>query len=276
MKLPVFFLFLASCTFAQADCPSTLPLKGFLGVDNCYPSTKNCNPADKVLYQYMDVRKDDDPEVLFIGLHGSPWHLYHGDYHILEIEELAQMVRQQGTQIKRVVLLASWSGVAPDRHSMSLAQKLSVALKGMPVTGQNGFLWFSRNGAVHTTQQAFTGVTSGPYSVKTGEKVMASLVAGWPAGNEAAFAKNREGALMMRAGVGADIFTLCPERALKAFEASAALSDPIAAFNAAVMLLERGANGDASAAMALLKQAAALGDKKAQAKLNSLAATAPR
>ena len=270
MKLAFLFTVLATCGVAQADCPSTLPLKGFTSIDDCDPSRAVCIAAETALYEYMAARKDDDPAVLVIGMHGSPWHFYGPDYHILEIAELAGMVRQQGNKIRHVVLLASWSGVAPDRHSPSLAQKLSLALDGMRVTGQDGFTWYQKGGAVHTTRQAFSGYRTGPYRIAKGGKVMASLVAGWPAGLESEFQKRGDAAGLMRAGVGADIFMLCPEGALRAYEASAALSDPIGAYNAAIMRLERGRAGDEREAMALLKKSAGLGDKQAAAKLKSL------
>jgi hypothetical protein len=274
MRFLIFLAFLATCCFAQADCSSNLSLKGIITVENCYPSNAKCGSAEKTLYQYMATRKDDDPSLLVIGLHGSPWHVYDPDYHIIEMDELVGIIKQQGPNIKRVVLLASWSGVAPDQHGKSLAQKLSAALGGMPVDGENGFVWFSKDGAVHTTQQAFTIVKGGPYWAKEGDKVMASLVAGWPVQLEAQFAKTHDADGMMRAGVGFDVYMLCPTRALVAFEAGAALSNPVAAFNAAIMRLERGEPGDKESAIALLNKSAALGDKKAQAKLKSLAHTA--
>jgi hypothetical protein len=260
---------LVTCCIAQADCASSLPLKGAATIEKCDRPSANCVPAQEALYAYMAARKDDDPALLVIGLHGSPWHLYGPDFHILDIDELAAMVRQQGSGIKHVVLLASWSGVGPDPRTPSLAQKLSTELKGMRVTGQDGFVWYAKDGAVQTTQQAFSMVTSGPYSVVKGDKVMASLAAGWPVSLEAEFLKRRDGAGLMRAGVGADIFMLCPEGALRAFDAGAALANPVAAYNAALIRLERDAPGDTRAAIALLKQSAKAGDKRAQAKLQS-------
>ena len=270
MKLPYLITLLAACGFAHADCPSTLPLSGFTSIDNCDPSRATCVDAGAALFDYMDARKDDDPTVLVIGLHASPWHLYGPEYHIMEIEELAALVKQQGNKIKHVILLASWSGVAPDAHSPSLAQKLSLALRGMRVSGQDGFVWYEKSGAVHTTRQAFSGYKTGIYRVATGSKVMASLVAGWPAGLESEFAKRRDGEGMMRSGVGADVFMLCPDGALRAYDASADLSNPIGAYNAAIMRLERGRAGDKQQAIALLKKSAVLGDKKAPAKLKAL------
>jgi hypothetical protein len=276
MKRTLLVTLLATCSLARADCASTLPVQGFQSINSCSKAGADCVDADEALYQYVAAHKDEGPQVLSVSLHGSPWHLYGPDYHIMEIDELAALVRQQGDKIKHVVLHASWSGVAPDKQSKSLAQKLSDALKGMKVTGQNGFVWFSKEGKVSTTRQAFSGYVSGPYRIKKGDKLMASLVAGWPAGLEADFAKRQDGQGLMRAGAGADIFMLCPEGALRAFDASAALSNPIGAYNAAIMRLERGHAGDEAAAITLLEKSAASGDKKAQAKLSSLAAKKPR
>lgn len=246
-----------------------------INIDACAPAGGKCLRADEALHKYMQAVPDDGPETLSIALHGSPWHLYDGDYHILGMDELTSMVRQQGSKIKQVVLVASWSGTAPDPHTKSLAQKLSAALGGMPVIGQDGFVWVSREGVITTTRQAFTGRISGPYWVGQNDKVMASLVAGWVFGMEAALAKEPDGYGQMRIGAANDIFMLCPEGALKAYDAAAKLKNPVAAFNAAIMRLERGKPGDAAAATVLLKQSAALGDQKAKAKLASLARNAP-
>ncbi len=219
----------------------------------------------------MEKRKDDAPDELYIGLHGSPWHFYDAEYHVIEPEELADSVRQQGSAIKRVILLSSWSGIAPTPNAKSPAQRLSAALGGMPVEGQKGFVWFASDGSVETTQQAFTATVSGPYRVAQGGKVMASLAIGWPYEFEDQIAAKKDARGMLRAGVGFDVFMLCPERALKTFEASAALGDPVAAYNAAILRLERAGSGDMVAATALLNQAAAKGDKMAQSRLKALA-----
>jgi hypothetical protein len=273
LKLSIAFSVLAICGLAQADCTSSLPLKGSLAVDNCDPSRERCTTSSDALYQYMSARKDDDPEVLYVGLHGSPWHVYDGDYHIIEVDELADMVRRQGSAIKRVVLLSSWSGVAPNPNGKSVAQRLSHALNGMPVSGMDGFIWFNRDGSIQTTHQAMTAVRGGQYWVADGGKVMASLVAGWPVALAAEFSKSGDASGLMRAGAGYDIYLLCPSQALKTFDASAAMADPIAAYNAAILRLERNAAGDKQAALTLLKKSASLGDQKAQLKLKSLAGT---
>ncbi|HEX8606902.1 MAG TPA: hypothetical protein VF774_29950 [Pseudoduganella sp.] len=275
MKLLAFLTVLASCCSAYAACPVPPQLKGLVTIAQCAPDTAGCVRADKALHEYMVAMPDDGPTTLSIATHSSPWHLYDADYHILEIEEVAELVRQQGSKIKRVVLVASWSGKSPDPRSRSLAQKLSAALGGMPVTGQDGFVWVSPNGALNTTQQAFTGRLSGAYWVRKNDQVMASLVPGWAIDLEAEFVKARDAAGLLQVGAAKDIFMLCPEGALNSYGESAALNDPIAAFNAAVMRLERGNPGDVAAAMVLLRQSAAQGNKRAEKKLKSLSRTAP-
>lgn len=272
MKSVIFTLLMAISFVAQAECSSRLPLKGVLAITNCAPAGPNCIPGEQAMHDYAEAQEDDGPEVLSIALHGSPWHLYGPEFHILEVDELADMVRQQGSKIKRVVLYASWSGVSPEPNGKSTAQKLSAALGGMPVTGQDGFAWFAKDGKVSTTRQAFTNVQGGPYNIPKGDKVMASLTAGWFVFSQDVFEKEKNAAGMMRVGVGADVYLLCPERALKAFEAGAEMSNPVAAYNAAILRLERGKPGDREAAVLLLRRSAALHDRRAETKLASLRA----
>jgi hypothetical protein len=254
---------------ALADCPTGLPVTGVLTVDNCTGASPVCRPAEQAVWEYSQAMKDDGPAVLSIALHGSPWHVYDREFHIIDIDELAAMVRKQGNKIKRVTLHASWSGTAPPMGK-SIAQRLSTALNGMPVSGQEGFVWYAKNGAVSTTRQAFTAMNGVAYQVAKDQKVMASLAAGWFVFAESHFVQQKDGQGMLRVGAGADIFLLCPERALKAFEDGAALSNPVAAYNAALMRLERNGQGDQDAALSLLNKAAVLGDKKAIDKLRKL------
>jgi hypothetical protein len=258
---------LAACAAARADCPTTLPLKGVVDIGNCDPKREDCVPAADALYEYSRAMPDAGDEVLRIMLHGSPWHLYAADYRIMTVESMAGMVRQQGSKIREVVLLSSWSGAAPDKHHAPLAQQLSKALGSMKVSGADGFLWFEKDGKTAITQQAFSMFVTGPYAVKKGEKVMASLVAGWPAQFEETYARQGNADGLLRAGVGHEAFSLCPSRALAAFDASAALGNPIAAYNAAILRLERGAGGDREAALALLRKAVAAGDEPSAALL---------
>jgi len=262
---------LAACAAAQADCPTTLPLKGVLNLDNCFPMRKDCVSAEQALYEYSRASPDAGEDVLRISLQGSPWHFYDADSRILTVEDLAGMVRQQGSKIREVILRSSWSSASPDKHHKPLAQQLSEALGNMKVSGADGFIWYDRNGKTAVTHQAFTAFATGPYAVKKGEKVMASLVAGWPAQFEKTYAEQGNADGLLLAGVGHEAFSLCPARALKAFDAAAALGNPIAAYNAAILRLERGASGDREAALELLGKAAASGDKPAAALLDQTA-----
>jgi len=262
---------LAACATAQADCPTTLQLSGVINIDNCNPKREDCVPAAEALYQYSAAMPDGSDEVLRIMLHGSPWHFYGPDYRIMTIENLAGMVKQQGSKIREVVLVSSWSGASPDKRHEPLAQQLSNALGTIKVTGPDGFLWFDKDGKTEITKQAFTVFATGPYAIKKGEKVMASLVAGWPAQFEQTYSEQGNADGLLRAGVGHEAFSLCPSRALTAFDAAAALGNPIAAYNAAILRLERDANGDRQAALELLRWAAASGDKPAAALLDQTA-----
>jgi hypothetical protein len=197
--------------------------------------------------------------------------LYGPDLRILTIEELSEMVKPQLRDgVKRIVLLTSWSGVSPAHNSKSLAQKLSDFLNGFPVSGMDGFVWIAKDGSVRTTHQAFTVGLRCPYTVHPGSDVMVSRVVGWPTEFEDEYIEKKDSEGIMRAGVGWDVYLLCPDRALQSFEAGAKLSSAIAAYNAALMHLERGREGDFKAATSLFSQAAARGDKKAEAQLQKL------
>lgn len=272
MKLLVIATLVAASFEAFANCKTSLPLEGAASIKTCNPQAEKCRSGSSALAEYSPkVKGGDDPAVLNISLHSSPWRFYGGDMRILSAEDVAERVREYVKKVKRIQLVGSWTGVAPDGATKSLARKLSEALKGFPVTGMDGFLWIAADGATRTTRQAFTMKQgSGPYHVAPGEEVMVSLVAGWPAEVEDHFARERNAEGILRAGAGWDIYLLCPERALQAFEAAAKLSHPIAAYNAAMMRLDRRGKGDVEAAAALLEQAAGNGDKKAQASLEKL------
>ena len=68
------------------------------------------------------------------------------------------------------------------------------------------------------------------------------------------------------------MFFLCPDKALAGFERAAANGSAIAAYNAALMRLDRGADGDRAAARKLLERGAALGDARSRARLEAMAA----
>jgi hypothetical protein len=270
MKPLLGLLLFAVCCDALADCKTSLPLQGVISIENCDPRTESCIPGQKAVYHYM-VKMKDDPADLTIAVHASPWRFYDDQMRILSIEEVAEIAKPRITKdVKRIVLIASWTGVAPNPGGKSLAQKLSDSLKGFPVSGMDGFLWLTKNGSMRTTHQAFTIRQGGPYGIKDGDDVMVSLAVGWPAEMEGGFVKERNAEGIMRAGAGWDILFLCPDRALQSFEAAAKLSHPIAAYNAALMRLERRGKGDLEAATTLLSQAVATGDKKAQARLDKL------
>lgn len=262
-------VFLVPCQHAFAECESSIKLDGTVSVECCAPREK-CIPAGKAVYEYTEAAKDD-PSLLSISMNASPWHLYDGDMRILTIEELAAMVKPNiGNGVKRVVLVASWTAVPPDVNSNSIAQKLSHLLNDFPVSGMDGFVWIAKDGTVRTTRQAFTIKQTCPYGIHPGDEVMVSLVAGWPIEFEENYIKKGDSDGIMRAGAGWDIYMLCPDKALQLFEAAAKLSNPIAAYNAALIHLERGKKTDLDAAIALLSQAAALGDKKAQDRVQQL------
>jgi hypothetical protein len=264
-------LFSVSC-IAFADCQTSLPLEGAISIKTCDPRTETCISGEKAVYDYMGNVKDD-PSVLTIALNASPWRFYDSEMRIITIEELAQMAQSKiSKEVKRIDLIASWTGVSPQHGGKSLARKLSDSLKGFPVSGKDGFLWIAKDGHLRTTHQAFTLRKGGnPYNIADGDEVMISLAAGWLAPLEEVLVKEQNADGLMRAGAGWDIFFLCPDRALQAFDAAAKLKHPIAAYNAALMRLDRRNSGDLEAATALLSQAADAGDKKAQVLLNNLA-----
>lgn len=257
---------------AVADCKSSLPLRGVESIKTCNPQAERCVRGAEALFEYSQkVRDSDDPATFSFPVHTSPWRFYDAGMRIRSADEVADAVRKYVKKVERIRLVGSWTGVAPDASTKSLAQKLSDALKGFPVTGMDGFLSISASGATRTTRQAFTAKQGmGAYYVRPGEEVMMSLVAGWFAEVEDDFFRERNADGLMRAGAGWDIFFLCPERALRAFEAAAKLSHPIAAYNAAMMRLDRREKGDFEAAVTLLAQAASAGDKEAQARLEEL------
>lgn len=247
-------------------CESYLPLSGVVNVTTCSAGASDCVDSSAAVYQYAQA-VPDDPSVMTISLHASPWRLYDGDMRILTIQEAAAAVRASRDAEQRVELLGSWTGVAPAPGVPSLADRLSKALDGFPVRGQDGFLWYAADGSHRTTRQAYTTREgAGSYSIPKGAEVMASLAAGWPAFIEDQV-PDSNAELLMRAAAGSDVFFLCPDRALDGFERAAAKGSAIAAYNAALMRLERNTGGDRAAAMALLERGMALGDEKSRKRL---------
>jgi hypothetical protein len=265
-------------------CESSLKVEGNLALEYCGPQEpqETCVPASKALFDYCaTAAKATDPSVLLICSHANPWRLYGGDMRIVTIEDMVNAIKHKLINSpawkdidppKRIVLVGSWTAVAPGPKGKSLVQKLSAALGDIPVSGMDGFVWLAKDGTVRTTHQAFTIVKPAkyPYLIRPGSEVMASFVAGWPVAFEEDYLKKKDAQGIMRAAAGWDIFMLCPEKALKLFEAAAELSHPIAAYNAAMIYLERGEKADLEAATALFKLAASLGDKWAKEKLEKL------
>lgn len=256
---------------ALAECLSSLPLNGVITIKTCDANKEACVSGEKAVYDYMQKVKDK-PGAYTVALNASPWRFYDAEMRIVTVQEMAQTLKSSLTkEKKRIELIASWTGVAPDDNSKSLAQQLSDQLNGFPVSGMDGFLWITKDGTLRTTHQAFSAHTAAaPYKIAEGDEIFVPLVAGWPAEMESAFLKDQNAEGIMRAGAGWDIFFLCPDRALQAFEAAAKLGHPIAAYNAALIRLERGSKNDLTIAKALLVQAANIGGNKAKTRLQML------
>lgn len=255
---------------ALACDTSHLSLSGSVSVPTCSPqSSAECVYAGKALHEYTEAAPDSD-SIFTIGLQSSPWRMYDGEMRILTVEDIANAVRPKpGVKLERVELIASWTGVAPEPGVPSLADRLSKALGGLPVRGEDGFLWLAQDGSRRTTRQAFTvREGAGLYFLPKGSEVFAPLVAGWPAFVEDQIPDN-DASLLMLAAAGQDIFFLCPDKALSGFERAASQGSAIAAYNAAVMRLERSAKGDRAAALKLLERGVALGDAKSRARLDA-------
>lgn len=262
---------LALCLLSPAAlaCESNLPLSGVTTVPTCSPrESTDCVFAGDVLYPYF-AAAPDDANVMAVGLQSSPWRVYDGDMRILTIDEVAATVRANLEKESRVDLVGSWTGVSPSPGVPSLADRLSKVLGGFPVHGEDGFLWLAADGTRRTTRQAYSfRAGGGSYFVPKGGEVMAALAAGWPAAIEDQIPDD-EPMMLMRAAAGWDVLNLCPDRALAGFERAAAKGSAIAAYNAALMRLERNGDGDHAAALKLLERGAALGDAKSKARLEA-------
>jgi hypothetical protein len=270
MSLLLAVLLAVASGLALADCKTRLPVEGVVSLPGCDPSREACLPAHEAVYAYQGRGARDD-DAVSINAHASPWRIYDGDYRILTIEEVAALLRPALTKgAKRVILNTSWSAVRPEPNVPSLAERLSRTLKGVSVRGADGFLWVSADGTRRTTRQAMTIRQSGPYWIAKGAEVMVSAVAGWPLDRVDQYIAKRDGPLVMRAGAAADIFSMCPDRALELFEIAAQMGEPIAAYNAALMHLDNGSADRTRAAKALLSQATKSGDQKAAERLRAL------
>jgi hypothetical protein len=276
-RLPLFMLLLAS-TSAHASCEEGLFMPALTGVETiptCSLGKEGCLYSGDAVFRYAEAIPDD-PAAISLSAQGSPWRIYGPGDRILTIDSLAQLVRgAQSKGEKKVVLVSSWSGVAPSAGVPSLADQLSKALDGFPVEGQDGFLWISPEGRTRTTQQAYSvRKGAGSYGVPSDKEVFVPLAAGWAAQVVATADAPVEPQLVLAAGVGWDAFNLCPTRALEMFERAGNLGLAVGAYNAAQMLLARGREGDREAALQWLRKAAAAGDEPSAQQLASL--TAPK
>lgn len=269
-KLVLLALCLLSPAALACESDHQLALSGTATVETCSPQTSaDCVFSGNVLHPYF-AAATDDPSVMGIGLQSSPWRLYDGDMRILSVEELATVVRANRDATEtRIELIGSWTGVSPSPGVPSLADRLSNALGGFPVRGEDGFLWIKADGTRRTTRQAYTlRKGAGSYYLPKGGEVMAALAGGWPAEVEGLISDDQP-EMLMRAAAGWDMLYLCPDKALAGFERAAARGSAIAAYNAAVMRLERAGEGDRAAALKLLERGAALGDTKSKTRLDA-------
>jgi len=259
-------LFAAFHAAGAVACETAVGLEGGLAVPTCDPKqASNCVPAAKAVHAYMNAL--DMPGVLTLGAQTSPWRIYDAQNRIMTIEEVADLVRAERKEDARVHLTGSWTAELPGGDGETLAQRLSAALDGFPVEGTDGFLWLTAKGQMRTTRQAFSGWKSGAYQVNEGEDVVVAMVPGALAQFEDRFAADDLSDGVVLAGVGHDVFGLCPEGALAAFERAAAMGNAIGAYNAALMHEDR---GDRAKAIASLNRAAALNDDKAKTRLAAL------
>lgn len=268
MKPAVLALFLFSPVALACD-PSHLSLSGTASVQTCSAKeSSNCVYSGKAVHEYMEAVPDPDT-VFTIGLQSSPWRMYDGEMRILTVEDVANVIRPDLAKLERVELIASWTGVSPAPGMPSLADRVSKALGGFPVKGEDGFLWLAQDGTRRTTRQAFTMRDgAGSYFLPKGGEVFVPLAAGWPAYVEDQIPED-DANLLMRAAAGWDVFFLCPDKALAGFERAAEKGSAIGAYNAALMRLERGADGDRAAALALLERGVSLGDAKSRVRLEA-------
>lgn len=246
-------------------CAETQALEGALSIPQCDREANGaeCVSGGKAAYDALEAL--DIPNVFAIGLQTSPWRMYDGEGRILTVEEVAATIRaKRPDSDKRVRLVGSWTALRPDGDDATLAKRLSTALDGLPVDGSDGFLWLSATGGMRTTRQAFSVWKTGFYSVRRGEEVMVALVPGALSQFEDRFAEEGRADGVVQAGIGNDVFMLCPERALAAFERAAGMGNAIGAYNAGLMHAEA---GDSAAAISWLEKAAALGEAKATAAL---------
>lgn len=247
-------------------CEQAPALEGVLSIPQCDAASEECVPGTRAAHAALEAL--EIPDAFTIGVQTSPWRMYDAEGRILTIVEVAAAVRAgMPASDRRVHLAGSWTAARPDGGGDTLAHRLSVALDGVPVDGSDGFLWLSPSGAMRTTRQAFSVWKAGPYSVARGEDVLMALVPGAMAQFEDQFAGDNNAAGVVQAGIGFDVFLLCQERALAAFERAAGMGSAIGAYNAGLMRAEK---GDRTSAKTWLDLAERLGEAKAATALAEL------
>jgi hypothetical protein len=263
-----FFAFFAYGHNSFAKCDAALALDGLVSIETCNPAKEKCIRAQDTVFEYSKKIEDTDSVFLIVG-NSSPWHLYNSEFRILDLDEFAKTIRSGLTKEKKVILQTSWSGIAPGSGRKSIAKALSERL-GLPVEGQDGFVWLSPDGHPRTTHQAFTAWNGGQYFVPENKDVMVSLAFGWPFKAEEYLLQKKDANGLLHVAVGWEVFNLCQDHALEVFEVAANLGQPIAAYNAALIYLERQTKADHKKAIQLLTRSSGLGDKEASKKLTSL------
>lgn len=257
---------------AACEAADTFPLDGTtVTLEGCGEFSDTCIEAERVLYAY-GAYDDGDPTVLNVGILSSPWRMYGPERRIITPEELADQLRPLlKPGMDRVELRGSWAGFTPHGRTTSLAEDLSAHLPSVTVAGPEGFIWFGPEGRVRVTRQSYTKLHGALYTAREGDEVMAAAVTfAAPAMREVLPAEHH-GDFLLQQGLTEDMFGLCPGNALMAFEQAAALGNVVGAYNAAVMLLERGETGDLQRARALLVRAAEAGDEPSMALLRRAA-----
>ena len=261
-------LFIALQPGISKACDQASSLEGVLSIPHCDPekSVGGCISGRQAAFDALEAL--EIPDVFTIGVQTSPWRMYDGEGRIMLVEEVAAAIRERKTDTdKRVHLAGSWTAARPDGSSATLAHRLSVALDGFPVDGSDGFLWLTPTGGMRTTHQAFSVWKTGSYSVGRGEDVLMALVPGSLAQFEDQFVRDGISDGVLQAGIGHDVFMLCQERALAAFERAAGMGNAIGAYNAGLMHADAGGYGTA---ITWLEMAERLGEAKAGAMLRTL------
>ena len=265
LALAIAALLLPASTLA---CVPATKLEGTLSIPYCDPEADaaKCVPGGEAVFNALEAL--DIPGEFTVGIQTSPWRMYDSDDRIVTVDEMSAVIRKQRSEKHlRVRLVGSWTAALPEGEGATLAQRVSRALEGFPVDGSDGFLWLSPKGAMRTTHQAFSVWKTGWYHVAPGEDVMVALVPGAVAQFEEQFAEDGRAEGVVRAGVGKDVFRLCPDGALASFERAAGMGSAIGAYNAGVMHAEA---GDRDAAIKWLEKSAALGDAKAVERLAAM------